>query len=141
MLPKRIKSKQNQVARFQMQRDARKAQLLAQGVSEDRVKKDSVLRHLHAEIRRANHVIADHETMVKAAEKLKEELAAKRAKAKEPKAKEPKGKEAKGKAPKGEAKAKGEKPPKQKKPKEPKPEAPAAEAKAPEAAAPEAKAE
>ncbi len=137
MVPKRIKSKQNQVARFQMQRDARKAELLAKGVAEDRVKKDSVLRHLQAEVRRANRVIADHEAKVKAAEKLKEELAAKKAKAKEaPKAK--------GKAPKAEAKPKGEKAPKQKKPKEPKepkPEAPAAEAKAPEAPAPEAKAE
>ena len=65
MLPKKIKSKQNQLARIQIERDARKKRLLEQGVSEDRLKKDSTLRHLHAEIRKINRDLAAY------AEKMK----------------------------------------------------------------------
>jgi hypothetical protein len=117
MVPKKIKSKQNQVARFQVESDARKARLLAQGVSEDRIKKDSMLRHLKAEIRKAKRVITAYEAMLKAKEAPPPEKPAKG-----------KGKEGKAaKAPKGEAKPKGEKPPKQKKVKEPAAEAAPAE--------------
>jgi len=103
MLPKKIKSKQNQLARIQIERDARKKRLLEQGVSEDRLKKDSTLRHLHADIRKINRDLAAY------AEKMKP----KEAPAEKP-AKVKGGKEGKAAA-KAAAKAKAEKPPKPKK--------------------------